>query len=125
MRLQNYALVAISGFFLSALPVAAQTARPAPAPAALATGAYECWAFSSPRMGLNFTVTGPGQYVGLDNVRGTFTYNPATKEVVFRSGPLQGVMPDGFKSIYEVRQGKPTLSFIGRSGAEASFCEHV
>jgi hypothetical protein len=99
----------------------AQTTRGGP----LAPGSYECWAFSSPRMGLNFTITGPGAYRGAEGGTGAFSYDAATGAITFTSGPLAGAMPTGFRVIYEVRRGKPTVSFVGTSGAEASFCEKV
>jgi hypothetical protein len=100
-------------------------ASPAMAQSGPAAGSYECWAFSSARMDLNFKVTAPGQYVGADNSKGKFTFNPGTKQIDFVSGSLHGAMPDGFKSIYEVRKGKPTVSFVSPRGSEASFCEKV
>lgn len=89
----------------------------------LAPGAYECWMFSSARLDLNFKVTGAGQYQGADNSKGKFTFDPRSHEVTFLSGSLQGAMPKGFRAIYEVRKGKPTVSFVSPRGSEASFCE--
>ncbi|MDC7681655.1 hypothetical protein PQU92_00055 [Asticcacaulis sp. BYS171W] len=108
-----------------ALPAAAQTPKPKPAPVAAATmpkGDYECWAYSSPRMLLNFTVTAPGKYRASDGSMGTFSVDPKTKAVTL-TGYLKNVMPDGFKTVYRDTNNKPTLSFIGTSGSEASFCE--
>lgn len=99
-----------------AVPAMAQAA---PIPA----GSYECWANGSARMLLNFTVTGPSTYRQDDGKTGAYSYTPATKAFVFTSGPLKGIMPDGFKSIYELRKGTPTVSYVGTSGGEASFCE--
>lgn len=90
----------------------------------MATGDYECWYFSQAQSSLNFNVTGPGSYTGYDGAPGTFTIS-ADGQVTFESGPLQGVMPDGFIARYEVRQGRPTLSYISGRGAEAAFCEHT
>ncbi|ESQ78843.1 hypothetical protein [Asticcacaulis sp. YBE204] len=109
-----------------ALPAAAQTTKPKPKPvpatATMPKGDYECWAYSSPRMLLNFTVTAPGKYRASDGSMGTFSVDPKTKAVTL-TGYLKNVMPDGFKTVYRDTNNKPTLSFIGTSGAEASFCE--
>jgi hypothetical protein len=95
-------------------------------PAKVAHGAYECWAHGASRMLLNFKVIAEGRYSNEDgNEKGTFAYDPASGVVTFKGGHLDGVMPDGFKSVYQERQGKPVLSFIGRSGGEAAFCERV
>lgn len=108
---------------------------PAPAPAAptapssrggggVALGAYECWAWGSPRLLLNFKVTGAGHYTASDGSPGTFTFDPGSKAIRF-TGYLADAMPSGFTSIYHEPHGKPTVSFRGRSGSEASFCENV
>jgi len=105
------------GLVLFASPALAQTAP-------IAGGAYECWANGSARMLLNFSITGPSSYRQTDGGKtGSYRYTPATKAFAFTSGPLQGIMPDGFTAIYEVRNGTPTVSYRGRSGFEASFCE--
>ncbi|HEX2591630.1 MAG TPA: hypothetical protein VHL34_09050 [Rhizomicrobium sp.] len=91
--------------------------------AGMAMGAYECWGNGEARMLMNFTVTGAGTYKGSDNSTGKFTLTGNT--VTFTSGSLNGVMPDGFVAKYEIRKGIPTVSFVGPSGAEAQFCEHV
>ncbi|APH74174.1 hypothetical protein BSQ44_24480 [Aquibium oceanicum] len=97
----------------------------APALAAdMATGTYECWYFNQAQLTLNFTVDGPGTYTGYDGASGTYSVD-ALGAVTFLSGPLQGVMPDGFVASYEVRQGIPTLSYISGRGAEAAFCQRV
>ena len=101
---------------------------PAPPPGgasgAVALGKYECWAYSRPRLLLNFQVTGPGRYTASDGSASTFTFDPGSKAIRF-SGYLGNVMPEGFTSIYHEPHGKPTVSFRGRGGAEASFCERV
>lgn len=89
----------------------------------VASGAYECWAFNTARMDLNFEVTGPGEYVASDGSTGTFELDAATQAIRF-TGYLAEVMPDGFTSIYHEPKGIPTVSFRGRGGAEVSFCEH-
>lgn len=90
----------------------------------MAAGSYECWHFSQPRLLLNFTVTGPETYEGYDGTTGTYSLG-ADNVVTFLSGPLQDIMPDGFSARYEVRNGKPTLSYISGRGSEAAFCERV
>lgn len=91
--------------------------------AGMATGAYECWGNGEARMLMNFTVTGAGTYRGSDNSIGHFMLTGNT--IDFTSGTLHGAMPEGFVSKYEIRKGIPTVSFVGRSGFEAQFCEHV
>ncbi len=125
MRLLAGSITCSALSLLAIAPSSAQATKPAPAAASVALGSYECWAYSRPRMGLNFKVTGPGRYTNADGKAGVFTYNASTKAIVFTTGPLSNIMPDGFKAIYEVRQGKPTVSYIGTSGSEASFCEKV
>lgn len=71
---------------------------------------------------LNFTVTSPGHYKAADGTTGTFSYNPTTTAIAF-TGYEGNVMPPGFTSIYHVPQGRPTVSFRGTGGAEASFCQ--
>jgi hypothetical protein len=95
------------------------------APAQVAAGSYECWGNGSPRMLLNFTVKGPGQYVGSDDKPGRYAYDAATGAIRFQGGALDGVMPAGFTSVYHEDKGRPTVSFRSGRGAEASFCEKV
>jgi hypothetical protein len=92
------------------------------ASAKVGLGAYECWAFSSPRMDLNFEVTDDHSYVASDGSAGTFKFDPETQSISF-TGYLGDVMPEGFTTIYHEPNGRPTVSFRGRGGAEASFCE--
>jgi hypothetical protein len=42
-----------------------------------------------------------------------------------KSGHHDGVLPTGFTSVYHEKNNKPTVSFRGRSGSEAQFCERV
>jgi hypothetical protein len=91
--------------------------------ASMAMGSYECWGNGEARLLMNFTVTGSGTYKGSDDSIGHFTLTG--NRVNFTSGSLNGVMPDGFVANYVMRQGVPTVSFVGPSGAEAQFCEHV
>lgn len=103
-------------------PAAIPAASP---PARVATGSYECWAFNSARMSLNFEVTGSGEYTAAaDGSEGEFSYQPQTGVIAF-SGYLRESMPDGFTAIYHEKTGRPTVSFRGRGGDEASFCERM
>jgi hypothetical protein len=34
-------------------------------------------------------------------------------------------MPVGFTTVYHEKNNKPTVSILGKSGSEASFCERV
>lgn len=115
------ALAAASTF---APPAASAPAgAPATAPAAVALGRYECWNFNSARMELNFEITGAGRYTAAaDGSEGEFEFDPGSGAIRF-SGYLRESMPDGFSAIYHEPNGHPTVSFRGRSGAEASFCE--
>lgn len=111
---------------LAAAPAAQAQTRPKPAtppaPAAAAQmkpGSYECWANGSARMGMNFTVTGPGAYKN-DSGPGKYTIGAGGRLTL--TGPMLESLPTGFYALYEVRKGTPTVSFQGRSG-EAAFCE--
>ncbi len=98
----------------------------AAAPPKVAHGTYECWANGAARMLMNFKVIGDGRYSNEDgNEKGVFVYDPASGVMTFQGGHLDGVMPEGFKAVYQERQGRPVLSFISRSGGEAAFCERV
>jgi hypothetical protein len=92
-------------------------------PAKVATGAYECWANGAARMLLNFTIKNASQYADSDGKPGTYSYDPATGQVSFKGGLLDGAMPKGFQSIYHEKKGMPTLSYRSARGAEAAFCE--
>jgi len=94
------------------------------ASAGMATGPYACWYFSDARLTFNFTVLNADSYNGYDGTPGKYALDAASKEVTFVSGTLEGAMPDGFKAIYEVRQGIPTLAYISPRGAEALFCQN-
>lgn len=97
--------------------------RPDGAATQVAIGSYECWAFNSARMDLNFEVTAPGRYTAAaDGSEGSFSFDAANGQIRF-TGYLGEAMPDGFTSIYYEPNGRPTVSFRGRSGSEASFCE--
>jgi hypothetical protein len=106
-------------------PQPAAPRPPAGAAGAVALGSYECWAFSSPRMLLNFTILSASRYKDSEDATGSYTYDPGTKRIAFTSGLLNGAMPDGFYSIYHEPNGHPTVSFRSRRDSEASFCERV
>ena len=88
----------------------------------MAQGTYECWYFSQAQPGLNVTVTGDTSYTALAD-GSTGEYALSGNAITWVSGLMQGAMPDGFKTLYEVRNGKPTISYVGTSGSEAAFCE--
>lgn len=90
----------------------------------VAEGLYECWAWGQARMLLNVTVTGASTYRGEESGE-TGTYSLKGNALTWESGPLKGIMPDGFTTIYEVREGVPTISYLGTTGSEASFCENT
>ena len=92
--------------------------------AAVAVGDYECWAFGEARALLNFSVTKPGTYRASDGSLGTFVYDAASGDIVF-TGYLAESMPAGFTAKYYEPKATPTVSFRGRGGAEASFCERT
>ncbi|RYX93829.1 MAG: hypothetical protein EOO28_16795 [Comamonadaceae bacterium] len=102
-------------------PVAMAQAK---APSAVAAGHYECWANGSARGMMNFAVTGKDAYTG-DGAKGKFTYDSSSGKIAFKGGHLDGVMPDGFVSVYHEKNGRPTVSFRSARGSEASFCERV
>ncbi len=95
-------------------------------PASVAQGNYECWGNGSPRLLLNFKVTGKDRYTDPDGKeRGSFSYDTGAGAIAFKGGHLDGVMPNGFTSIYHENKNKPTVSFRSARGSEASFCERV
>src|SRR5581483_5902059 len=96
-------------------PTPAQVAQAMKSPM---LGSYECWFFSSPRLGLNFKLQGNGRYVDSANHTGTWSYDAASSAIRFRGGALDGQAP-----IYRVPNGKPTASFRNNTGDEISFCE--
>jgi hypothetical protein len=92
--------------------------------AGMAPGLYECWAWGSARMLLNVTVTGPTTYRG-ESTGEDGTYALEGTSLSWLSGPLQGIMPDGFTSTYEVREGTPTISYGKPGNTEATVCENA
>ncbi len=116
-RIVRATVVAVT---VSSAGAAASAADTAPE---MVSGDYECWFFSQPQPIMNFTVVGPGSYKGYDDSAGEYSID-AAGEVTFTSGTLEGVMPDGYKAVYEVREGIPTLSFISNRGSEAAFCQN-
>ncbi len=96
----------------------------AQSPSSVAQGSYECWGNGSPRLLLNFKVTGKDRYTDpAGKERGSFTYNSGSGAITFKGGHLDGVMPTGFTAIYHEPKKRPTVSFRSSRGAEASFCE--
>lgn len=131
---------------VSAIPLstltgtAASAGNPPPAPApvkqgaqgqqqsgagGVAQGRYECWGNGQARLLLNFTALSSSQYTGSDGKPGTYSYDPATTRITFKTGALAGAMPAGFYAVYYAPQGRPTVSFRNPSGSEASFCQLV
>lgn len=119
-----------------AIPLASVRGSPAPAGTApavasaatpagqMAFGRYECWANGQARLLMNFSTTAAGRYTGSDGKSGRYSLD-AARRVSFEGGALDGVMPAGFTAVYHADQGRPTVSFRGRSGSEAAFCERV
>jgi hypothetical protein len=124
---------------VSAIPLASVAGSPAPQASAAATtktaaapaqppgksgqpanGAYECWNFTSPRMGLNFTLQGGGRYLDTENKSGSYSFDAASGKLAFKGGALDGQTP-----IYEAGKGKPKVSFRNAQGREIAFCEHA
>jgi hypothetical protein len=119
-------LAGLSGASAADGPVEAPPGTPAEAPGAgdgVAAGAYACWANGEARPLMNFSVRGDGRYVGADGQSGAFRLDPATRRITFTGGALDGVLPPGFSAVYHIAQGRPAVSFRGRTGAEAAFCE--
>ena len=120
----------------SSFPLASLSGTPAPeGPVAppgggkgqggIATGSYECWANSRPRLLLNFKISAGGRYTDSEDKPGSYSFDPATGRIAFKGGMLDGVMPKGFYSIYHEPQGHPTVSYRNSGGSEVSFCEKV
>jgi hypothetical protein len=115
----------LSGLHGSPAPAGtAKTASAAPRPPAQtatgrpAAGSYECWHFSSARMGLNFTLEDRGRYLDAGKKSGTYAFDAASHKVAFKGGALDGQAP-----VYEVVQGRPKVSFRNAQGNEIAFCE--
>jgi len=121
----------------SSFPLASLQGTPAPtgqiaaAPAAprgqggVVAGSYECWSNGQARMMLNFTISGGGRYTDSGGKAGSYQFDAGTGRISFRGGLLDGVMPQGFYSIYYEPQGRPTVSFRNAGGSEVSFCQRV
>jgi hypothetical protein len=122
---------------VSSIPLSSLQGSPAPggnpqaaAPATgaggkVATGSYECWANGTPRMLLNFTIRSATQYTGSDGKPGSYGFDAGNGRISFHGGALDGILPNGFYSIYYEPQGRPTVSFRNASGSEVSFCQRV
>ena len=107
----------------TAVTAKAPTAQGGNGGGTVAQGAYECWSSNRPNLTLNFTVRGANQYTGYNGSSGSFSFDPATQRITFMGGSLDGVMPEGFYSMYYVPQGRPTVSFRSSRGSEAAFCQ--
>jgi hypothetical protein len=128
---------------VSAIPISTLTGTVAPAgnppPAAapanqratqtgsggVTAGRYECRGKGQTRLLLNFTALSSSQYTGSDRKPGTYSCDPATTRVTFKTGSLAGAMPAGFYAVYSAPQSRPTVSFRSPRGSEASFCQLV
>ena len=111
---------------ITVLGLLAGTSALAQVPAQVAPGSYECWAWGKPRMLLNLKVTAPGRYSDPDgSKKGSFVLARDSGRLTFKGGHLDGAMPDNFTAVYHEKNNKPTISFRGASGSEASFCERV
>ena len=74
---------------------------------------------------MNFSVRSSNQYTGSDGKPGDYSYDAASTRVIFKTGALNGVMPEGFYAVYYAPGGRPTVSFRSARGSEASFCQLV
>ena len=86
-------------------------------------GVYQCWSSGQANFMLNFSITGPNQYTGSNGKAGKFQFDPGSEQIAFMGGSLDGVMPQGFYSIYHAPKGRPTVSFRNSSGNEVAFCQ--
>ncbi len=79
------------------------------------TGRYECWYFTRPLPGLNFTLMSGGRYTDADGNPGS--YNVAGGGIGFSGGAL-----DGQHGVY--RGGTPpTIGIMGTGGRETESCQ--
>ncbi len=111
-------------FASAALPpgtvsVFAQDATQATSPA---LGSYECYAFSDGRLvfrgGLNFAITGPGQYSGVDGQQGAFTFDGTSQVLTFRGAAL-----DGQRARYDGAANPRTITFLNARGELGDSCD--
>jgi len=121
---------------VSSIPASSLSGSPAPEgdPSAgakpadtgkIATGQYECWAFSSARPALNFKITSGSNYTGSDGSAGSYTFNPSDGSLTFKGGFLPGAVPAGYHWVYHVPGGRPTASLRNAGNSEVSFCQWV
>ncbi len=106
--------------FGSCAPTLAQSQT---APSKVAIGSYECWANGAPRLLMNFAIKDATKYTDSEGKPGTYSYDVSSGRITFKGGALDGVMPQGFVSVYHEPKGKPTVSYRSPRGAEAAFCE--
>ena len=79
------------------------------------TGKYECWYFSTPLPGMNFTIQGGGRYLDVQGKSGSYTL--ASGQIAFKGGAL-----DGQHALYKPRN-PPTIAFLGTGGRETETCQ--
>ena len=99
-------------------------AKPADA-GKVATGQYECWAFTSARPALNFKIASGSNYTGSDGSSGSYTLNPSNGSLIFKGGFLPSAVPAGYHRVYYVPSGRPTASLRNAGNTEVSFCQWV
>jgi hypothetical protein len=90
---------------------------------AVRQGVYECWSSNRANMTLNFSIGAGNHYAGYNGSPGTFSFDTASQRITFKGGTLDGVMSQGFYSIYYAPQGRPTVSFRDAGGSEVAFCQ--
>ncbi|MFA5120302.1 hypothetical protein [Zavarzinia sp.] len=85
----------------------------------LKLGAYECWHFSTARLGLNFHLDDPSHYTDADGKAGTFLYDPDSGKLSFSGAGLDGqtVMFQRWPN------GGAKVSFRNAAGDETDFCD--
>ncbi len=105
-----------AGIFLTAalVPIAASSSALAQI---IPTGRYECWYFSTPLPGFNFTLMGEGRYIDAEGNSGA--YRVYDDGIRFSGGAL-----DGQRGIYRVGP-PPTIAFMGTGGRETESCQLV
>ena len=91
--------------------------------AGIPVGQYECWAFSSARMMLNFKITSGSSYTGSDGNSGRYSYDSGSDRLTFNNGFLAGAVPAKYHWVYHVPGGRPTASLRNAGNTEVSFCQ--
>jgi hypothetical protein len=84
---------------------------------AIPAGKYECWHFSTPLPGMNFTLMAGGRYTDAAGQSGS--YSVSGNSISFRGANL-----DGQRGMY--RPGPPpTIGIMGTGGRETESCQLV